>query len=150
MDNYKSWKGWMQHKFKETAFKFIPMVAPEQDGNYVDAREHDLVYLTEQASKNDATEEDLAALNKEIEHRQFFDDLFDQDFFAAEEANAADVHVNDYDCLRLMLGGVEEMCGDWSAYSLKYVRNLVTVCDTKPAVEISKIFYQIGEYYLSA
>ena len=45
-----------------------------------------------------------------------------------------------------MLGGVEEMCGEWSAYSLKYVGKVVTVCETKTAEEIADVYFQIGQY----
>lgn len=54
----------------------MPVLAPEKEGTTVDARDIDLAYLTEQASKNDVTQEDLEALGKEIEHRAFVDKLF--------------------------------------------------------------------------
>ena len=126
----------MEHKAKTLAFTVLQPIATEKPVEAVDARDIDLVYLTEQASKNDVSDEDLEALGKEIEHRAFVDGLFGQDFLADEGVNAPEF-VNDYDCLRLMLGGVEEMCGEWSAYSLKYVGKVVTVCETKTAEEIA-------------
>jgi len=36
-----------------------------------------------------------------------------------------------FDCLRFIMGFVEEKCGRFSDYSLKYVRNLVNICETQ-------------------
>lgn len=60
-------------------------------------------------------------------------------------ANAPETPQN-FDCLRMMVGGVEEMCGDWSAYSLKYVRKLANACDTMSQNEISDLFVKVGNY----
>ena len=45
-----------------------------------------------------------------------------------------------------MVGGVEEMCGPWSSYSLKYVRKIADACNTKTADEISQMYVKIGEF----
>ena len=71
-----SWKGWMKHKATDFAFNFMPAIKPEKPGTIIDVRDIDLAYLTEQASKNDVSQEDLEALGKEIEHRAFVDGLF--------------------------------------------------------------------------
>ena len=57
----------MEHKAKSLAFTLLPPFATDKPGEIVDARDIDLVYLTEQASKNDVTDEDLEALGKEEE-----------------------------------------------------------------------------------
>jgi len=44
-----------------------------------------------------------------------------------------------------MVGGVEDLCGPFSAYSLKYVRKLANLCDTKPE-EVTNTLVRIGEY----
>ena len=56
----------MEHKAKTLAFTVLPPFATDKPVETVDARDIDLVYLTEQASKNDVTDEDLEALGKEI------------------------------------------------------------------------------------
>merc|ERR1711994_1235578 len=63
------------------------------------------------------TTEAYEALQKEIAHRRFVDGLFAEHFSHIPENNG---NVQNYDCLRLMVGEVEELCGIWSDYSLKY------------------------------
>jgi len=50
----------------------------------------------------------------------------------------------DFDCLRMMVRGVQDMCGEWSGYSMQYVRKLANVCDTKTSEEIADIYVKIG------
>ena len=83
-------------------------------------------------------------LQNEIDHRQFID-AFVAEVFPEENVNAPEIPQN-FDCLRMMVGGVEEMCGDWSAYSLQYIRKLANVCDTKTADEVSDIYVKVGQY----
>ena len=45
-----------------------------------------------------------------------------------------------------MVGGVEEMCGDWSDYSLKHVRKLANVCDTMSHDEVAEVYTKIGDF----
>ena len=91
---------------------------------------------------NHGTEEDYANLQKELEHRQFVDSLFAEHFDATNDAHRPIV---DYDCLRMFVGGIEDMCGPWSAYSLKYVRKVATACDTKTTDELSALYTNIGQ-----
>ena len=77
---------------------------------------------------SEGTDEAYTELQKEIEHRQFVDALFEEHFSDVATSNE---NVQNYDCLRMMVGEVEELCGDWSEYSLKYVRKLADACDSK-------------------
>ena len=112
-----------------------------RSGETVDSRDHDL-HQKYQKVVNEGSEEAYAELQAELEHRQFFDGLFATHF--EEVANAPEIPQN-FDCLRAMVGGVEELCGPWSAYTLKYVRKLANMCDTKPE-EVTNTLYRVGEY----
>lgn len=95
----------------------------------VDSRDHDLHVLYNRVMTTGSSE-DMEALQKELNHREFVDSLFNS--FEIDAVNAPE-QPQDYDCLRFMVGSVENMCGDWSAYSLKYVRKLANACDTMSA-----------------
>ena len=110
-------------------------------GETVDSRDHDL-HQCYQRVVNEGTEEAYAELEAELEHRQFIDGLFATHF--EDVANAPEIP-QDFDCLRVMVGGVEDLCGPWSAYSLKYVRKLANMCDTKPE-EVTNTLVRVGEY----
>ena len=84
----------------------------------------------------------MQELEAELSHRQFVDDLFDLHF--PDMGVNGPPTVSNYDCLRLMVTGVEEMCGDWSAYSLKYVRRLATACDTMEAEQMAQLYTNVG------
>ena len=88
------------------------------------------------------TAEAYAALQKEIEHRQFTDKLFNTAF--DEAVNAPETPQN-FDCLRVMVEGVEDLCGTFSAYSLKYVYKLANLCDTQPE-EVTNTHVKVGDY----
>ena len=92
---------------------------------------------------NNPTKEAYAELEKEIASRQFFDELFNLDFFHIEGAPETP---QDFDCYRMLIGGVEEMCGSWTSYSLKFTSKLAAVCDTKTAEEISDAYVKIGQF----
>ena len=109
--------------------------------NLVDSRDHDLHYLYNEVMASGSTE-DMQAMQKELQHREYVDSLFNQ---FEDSPNALDT-VADYDCLRMMVGGVEEMCGKWSAYSPKYVAKLANACDNKSADEVSEMYAQIGQF----
>jgi len=109
--------------------------------NIVDSRDHDLHFLYNEVMASGSTES-MEALEKEIQHRKFIDSLFGQ---FEDIPNALDTP-QDFDCLRMMVGGVEDMCGDWSAYSLKYVRKLSNACDNKTIDEVSQMYAQIGNF----
>jgi len=90
----------------------------------------------------EGTAEAYAALQKEIDHRQFADKLFNTAFDSAVNAPEAP---QDFDCLRVMVAGVEDLCGPFSSYSLKYVRNLANLCDTQPE-EVTNTLVKVGDY----
>ena len=92
----------------------------------------------------EGTQEAYNDLQNELDHRQYVDELFTQEHFM-DVANAPEIPQN-FDCLRMMVKGVEDMCGEWSAYSLKYVRKLANVCDTKTSEEVADIYVKIGQY----
>lgn len=106
----------------------------------VDSRENKLHYLSQRVM-SEGTPEAYAELQAEIEHRQFVDALFEEHF--GEVSNASDF-IEDYDCLRMMVGEVEELCGSWSDYSLKYVRKLANACNSKTTEEIAALVGKIG------
>ena len=87
--------------------------------------------------------EAVPEMEKELAHREFVDKLFTTHF---EEAANAPENPQDFHCLRMMVGGVEEMCGPWSAYSLKYVRKLANACDTQTPDQIADLYVKVGEY----
>lgn len=51
-----------------------------------------------------------------------------------------------FDCLRIMVAGVEVHCGAWTPYSMRYVRKLVDACDEKSPQELAQIYSKIGDY----
>lgn len=105
----------------------------------VDSRDHELHFLMQQAVLN-PSDENIAAVHKELKHREFIDSVFSENFEVM--ANAPEIPQN-FDCLRFMVGQVEELCGPWSAYSLKYVRKLANVCDTKTEEEIADLIAKV-------
>ena len=107
----------------------------------VDSRDHDLHYFYQQVIA-DGTSEAYEALAKELEHRQFVDKLFSANF--DEVVNAPEVP-QDFDCLRVMVEGVEDLCGPFSAYSLKYVSKLANMCDTQ-SQDVTETLVRVGEY----
>ena len=102
----------------------------------VDSRDNNLHFHYNRVL-NENSEEAYAALQAEIEHRQFVDKVFETHFPAM--ANAPE-SPQDFDCLRILVGEYEELCGTWSDYSLKYVRRLANACDTWTAQDIAGAF----------
>ena len=45
-----------------------------------------------------------------------------------------------------MVDQVEELCGDWSDYSLKYVAKLADVCESMTAEEIGNLIGKISTH----
>ena len=90
------------------------------------------------------TAEDYDGLNKEIEHRQFIDGLFKSDHFE-ENVNAPEIP-QDWTCYRSLLQHTEELCGEWSAYSLKYAYKLSNACDSKTPSQLEDLKVKIGAY----
>ena len=128
-------------KFTNLYNKVADERVPSKD--HVSSRDHDLHFYYNRVMSH-GTEEDYQNLQNEIDHRQFID-AFVAEVFPEENVNAPEIPQN-FDCLRMMVGGVEEMCGDWSAYSLQYIRKLANVCDTKTADEVSDIYVKVGQY----
>jgi len=102
-------------KQKSIAFmKTLVYSDKKEEGLKVDSREHTLHFLMHQAVLNPSPE-NTAAVQKELTHRDFVDSIFAENFDIV--ANAPETPQN-FDCLRMFVGEVEEMCGPWSAYSL--------------------------------
>ena len=112
-----------------------------QTSEVVDSRDHDLHFLYQRVV-SEGTPEAYAELEAELQHRQFVDGLFATHF--EDVANAPEIP-QDFDCLRVMVGGVEDLCGPFSAYSLKYIRKLANMCDTKPEA-VTNTLVRVGEY----
>ena len=109
--------------------------------NLVSSRNHDMYVLYEEVMRTGSTES-MHALEKELQHREFVDSLFIQ---FEDSANAPE-QPQDYDCLRLMVGSVEELCGPWSAYSLQYVAKLSNACDSKTVDELALMNGKIASF----
>jgi len=126
-------------------YQMEKMVFGEKPGsskNHVDSRDHMLHMLSERVMK-EGTPEAYEELQKEIDHRRFVDGLFAEHFSHIPENNG---NVQNYDCLRLMVGEVEELCGIWSDYSLKYVRKLADACDSQSEEQVGDLIGHIGTY----
>lgn len=108
----------------------------------VDSRENKLYYLTQQVMEY-GTAEDYEELKAELDHRQFADNLFDTLF---NDITPRSGDIQDYDCLRELVGSVEELCGEWSEYSLKYVAKLADVCESKTSEEIRALMVKVSTY----
>jgi len=108
---------------------------------HVDSRDHKLHMLTQRVM-NFGTKEALDELQAEIDHRRHVDGLFE--IFSAVPSNNG--NVQDYDCLREMVGAVEELCGVWSDYSLKYVGKLADTCDSQSGEKINEYIQKMRTY----
>ena len=130
-------------KVQHHAFHYYKKATVDQikSRDLVDSRDIELHYLYQRVIASGSSE-DMQAMQEHLDHREFMDSLFMQ----FEDSPNADPIVQDYDCLRMMVGGVEEMCGPWSSYSLKYVRKIADACNTKTADEISQMYVKIGEF----
>lgn len=100
----------------------------KQTPEIVDSRDHDL-HMAYQRVTREGTTEAYAALQHELEHRQFYDKLFTMHF--DDMANAPEIP-QDWECYRSLVESFEEVCGQFSAYSLKYTYKLANICDTQP------------------
>merc|ERR1719223_1245407 len=120
--------------------KVAPMLAVKES-TMVDSRDHNLHFLM-QAAVNEPSLANMDAVHKEVAHRDRMDTIFNHEMFVS--ANAPETPQN-FDCLRLMVSEVEEMCGDWSDYSLKYVRKLANMCDTRTEAQVAESLSHIYE-----
>lgn len=101
-------------------------------------------YLSKRAERNGGPEAHQE-LKEEIEHRMFVDELFSKTF-PSHQSNELVVEVQDYDCLRFMIDSTELSCGRFSDYSLKYVKNLVHICETSTTMEINNAAHDIAKF----
>ena len=111
-------------------------------GELVDSRDHNLHFLYEQVLLK-GTEEAYTAMHKELDHRKFIDGVFRENF--GEMANAPETPQN-FDCLRMLLSELEETCGEWSDYSLKYVRKVANACDTMTEDQIGDLMANVSTH----
>ena len=132
--------GTLLHK----AYHFGMLSFDQTTHESVDSRDLDL-HFYEQQVKNVGSAEAQADLDYELQHRSFVDGLFAVNFPVFGENDAPEIP-QDFDCLRLTVNAVEEMCGKFSAYSLKYVRKLANVCDTASHEEIGQLMGSVHEY----
>jgi len=72
-------------------------------------------------------------LQDEINHRMRADHIFEQlkAFGNLSESDEKPLP-RDFDCLKFLMTYVEKKCGRFNDYSLKYVRNLVNICELTP------------------
>ena len=108
----------------------------------VDSRDHDL-HMAFQAVIQNGTEESHKQLEKEIAHRQFFDNLFNTHFAEAEMANAPHLPEN-WECYRESVNTFEKHCGRFSSYSMKHVGKLAKMCDAAPH-KVEKVLKNVGK-----
>lgn len=132
----------LMHRAKNFYKAQVDQRKPSRD--QVDSRDNDLHFWYQQMSLSKSDEErtdNEKKMQDELSSRGKYDSLFVQ---FDTSANAPEIP-QDYDCLRMMVGGVEEMCGKWSSYGLKYVRKLANMCDTYTSDEIADAYAKIGE-----
>ena len=89
------------------------------------------------------TIEAMADLQREFMHRDFYDNLFRVHF---EPIYDAPIVPHNFNCLRILVAGVELHCGKWSPYAMRYVRNLANYCDTRGPQELAHLYSKIGDY----
>ena len=128
---------------KQIAPSFDKMFEHARHSELVDSREVDLHFFYQRVMR-EGTAQAYADLKNELEHRQFVDKLFNDEMFS--HTRNSEAPVQNYDCLKMMVEGTEDMCGKFSAYSLKHANKLAGICDTKTAEEIADIYVKIGQY----
>ena len=113
----------------QNAVNEIKQPAKTSNVNSRDAKLHYLFNIVQNGGGVDAHQ----ALKDEIDHRMFIDKLFAETFpkHFGENANELELTVQpeDFECLRFLMEVVENNCGRFSDYSLKYVKHLVHVCE---------------------
>jgi hypothetical protein len=118
--------------------------AKREKKSIVDSRDVKMHYLSKRAERNGG-QEAHQALKDEIDHRMFADELF-QKTFPSHQDNELVTDISDYDCLRFMIDSTEQSCGRFSDYSLKYVKNLVHICETSSPMEINVAAQDISKF----
>ena len=143
LDWKNDWKNKIKHSAKNIYKSAVNQKKPSVDN--VDSRDSDLHFWYQQTvlAKNDEARTDAEkGLHDELHSRGVYDSMFIQ--FDTND-NAPEIP-QDYDCLRMMVGGVEDMCGKWTSYGLKYIRKLANMCDTYTADELSDAYAKIGQF----
>ena len=107
----------------------------------VDSRDHDL-HIAYERVVLEGTPEAYRELERELEHRKFTDLLFSTHF--EDDANAPEIP-QDWECYRKMIRNVEESCGRFTAYSLKYTYKLANMCDTRPQI-VNAVLSRVSDY----
>jgi len=115
----------------------------------VNSRDAKLHYLFNRVN-NFGGEKAHSDLKAELEHRMFVDKLFADAFpkhFGSEKKDfELTVQPTDYPCLRFLMEGVEQNCGKFSDYSLKYVKHLVHVCESQDQLGVLEAANKIESF----
>ncbi len=109
-----------------------------KDSALVDSRDVQLHFLFNRYNRADLTKEEKddahMALMAELAHRAFVDDVFStvtSRVVGPKSFEELSTKVNSFDCLRIVNKEfIDPHCGTYSDYSLKYVRNVVHMCET--------------------
>ena len=75
----------------------------------------------------------------------FVDELFSSNF-PDHQSNEMTSQPEDFDCLRYMIDTTEASCGRFSDYSLKYVKNLVHICENSNTFEVYEAQQKIAAF----
>ena len=110
----------------------------------VDSRDVKLHYLSKRVERNGGPQAHKE-LMEEIEHRMFVDELFSSSF-PEHKSNELIVEPMNWDCLKFMIESTEESCGMFTDYSLKYVKNLVHICETSDNFEVTVALQKIRKF----
>ena len=130
----------------QNAVNEIKQPAKTSNVNSRDAKLHYLFNIVQNGGGVDAHQ----ALKDEIDHRMFIDKLFAETFpkHFGENANELELTVQpeDFECLRFLMEVVENNCGRFSDYSLKYVKHLVHVCENQAGQQVLEAGIRISDF----
>lgn len=129
----------MLHRARNQYKKISHHKAPSS--THVSSRDGDLNFYYQRYMETKSSE-DKKALEDELDSRQRYDNLFSQFGLSTY------VHESpqDFDCLRMMVGHVDDQCGRWTSYGLKYVKHLANICDSYSLDDISAAKIKISEH----
>lgn len=116
----------------------------------VNSRDAKLHYLFHKVS-NGGGEKAHKDLKDELDHRMFVDKLFEVTFpkhYGEEKGDEVELTVQptNFDCLRYLMDSVENNCGRFSDYSLKYVKHLVHVCENQDETGVVQAALKIADF----
>jgi len=95
----------------------------------VDSRDVKLHYLLNKFSNENSKENELA-LSEELVYRRNVENFF-SNFNEKLSITEYDVNINSFDCLKASISAFKAHCESlWGEYTLKYVKNLNTACNT--------------------